>query len=166
MIDAGLFRDERVELWRGVIVRMSPQKCPHAAAVQKLTELFMLALVTGARAAVRPQLPLALAEDSEPEPDLAIVARGDYREEHPTTALLVIEVANTSLDDDRGWKADAYAEAGIPEYWVVDVVGRTIEVCRDPAPNGYRTRIVYGRDQRCSPAAFPDVTIAVADVVG
>lgn len=166
MIDAGLFRGERVELWRGVIVTMSPQKSPHAAAVQKLTKLFVLTLSATNRADVRVQLPLALSDDSEPEPDLAIVSPADYRDAHPPTALLVIEVADTSLEDDRGCKADDYAAAGIAEYWVVDVRGRTIEVHREPSPRGYRTRVTYGARDVCVPAAFADLHVPVADVVG
>src|SRR5713101_802195 len=83
MIDAGLFRDERVELWRGVIVRMAPQYTPHASTVQALTQLLVVALVPSQRASVRVQLPILLSDDSEPEPDIAICAWGEYRDEHP-----------------------------------------------------------------------------------
>ncbi len=166
MIDAGLFAGERVELWRGVIVRMSPQKSPHAAAVQKLNHLFVIALVPTKRASVRVQLPLALADDSEPEPDIAVVEAGEYRDAHPTTARLVIEVADTSLSADRGFKADDYAAAGIAEYWVVNVRARTIEIFRDPSPSGYRTHSIHQRDEQCVPSAFPDLVVSVADVVG
>jgi Uma2 family endonuclease len=166
MIDAGLFAGERVELWKGVVVRMCPQRSPHAAAVQKLNHLFVLALVATERAFVRVQLPLALSEDSEPEPDIAVVEPRDFRDEHPTTAHLIIEVADTSLADDRGFKAEEYAAAGIVDYWVVDVQGRTIEVHRDPSPRGYRKRTLHQRGATCTPLAFSDLTIAVTDVVG
>jgi len=166
MIDAGLFAGERVELWKGVVVRMCPQKSPHAAAVQKLNHLFVLSLVPTERAFVRVQLPLALSEDSEPEPDIAIVEARDFRDEHPTTAHLIIEVADTSLADDRGFKADEYAAAGIRDYWVVDVHGGTIEVHRTPTARGYRSRVLHRRGELCTPLAFPDLTIAVSDVVG
>lgn len=166
MVDAGLFRGERLELWKGVIVRMSPQKSAHAAAVQRLTDLFVVGLVPGKRASVRVQLPLALSDDSEPEPDVAIVPWGSYRDAHPTTAQLVIEVADTTLDDDRSFKAEAYAVAGIAEYWIVDVRNGAIEVCRDPSPSGYRSRIICRGSQSCAPAAFPDLTVTVDDVVG
>lgn len=159
MIDAGLFSGERVELWKGVIVRMSPQKSPHAFAVQRLTEILTVAVVPTRRAGVRVQLPLALADDSEPGPDVAIVEAREYRDEHPQTALLVIEVADSSLRFDREFKAPAYAEAGIPEYWLVDVQKKTIEIHRDPGEVGYRTRIVRQGDETCAPLAFPDVLI-------
>lgn len=106
---------------------------------------------------------MALSEDSEPEPDLAVVPWGDYRDEHPTTALLVIEVADTSLEADRSFKADEYAAAGVPEYRIVDVRGRTIEVCRDPQPTGYRQRTIV---QRCAPLAFAELEIGVEEILG
>lgn len=140
MGDAGLFEGERVELWKGVIVQESPHKSPHASAVQRLTELFLIALAPARRASVRVQLPLALSDDSEPEPDLAIVERGDYRDAHPSRALLVVEVSDSSLDDDRGFKAEAYAAAGVPEYWVVDVRARTIEIHTDVIEGEAKTR--------------------------
>lgn len=85
---------------------------------------------------MRPQLPLSLDPDSEPEPDAAVVrgAPRDYVDTHPTTALLVVEVADTPLDLDRGKKAGLYAKAGIPEYWIVNLVEPVLEVHRDPAP--------------------------------
>jgi Uma2 family endonuclease len=164
MIDAGLFAGERVELWKGVIVRMSPQKSPHAFAVQKLTEIFTVAVVPTRRAGVRVQLPLALAHDSEPEPDLALVEARDHRDEHPNTALLVVEVADSSLRFDREFKAPAYAEAGVPEYWLVDVKKKTIEIHRDPTPGGYRTRIVRRGEETCAPLAFPDVLVSASAI--
>jgi Uma2 family endonuclease len=164
MIDAGLFAGERVELWKGVIVRMSPQKSPHAFAVQKLTELFSVAVVPTRRAGVRVQLPLALGDDSEPEPDIAVVEAREYRDELPTTALLVIEVADSSLRFDREFKAPAYAEAGIPEYWLVDVQRKLIEVHRDPTEAGYRTRNVRRGEEPCAPLAFPDVVVTASTI--
>jgi Uma2 family endonuclease len=162
MIDAGLFQGERVELWKGVIVRMSPQKSPHAFAVQELTEIFVSGLRE--RAKVRVQLPIALSDDSEPEPDIAIVERREYRDEHPTTAHLIIEVADSSLRADRGFKADEYAAHGVPEYWVVDVKARTIEVLRDPSPEGYRARTLHGPHEPCAPQSFPDLRVTGEDV--
>src|SRR4051812_8621315 len=84
MIELGLFQDERVELIRGVLVKMSPQAAPHASTVQKLNQLLMTRLQ--GRFTVRIQSPLALSDDTEPEPDVAVVALGDYEVEHPTTA--------------------------------------------------------------------------------
>jgi len=166
MVEAGLFRGERLELWRGVIVPMSPQKSPHASAVQALTRILVTALTPGGRATVRIQLPLALSAESEPEPDVAVVPWGEYRDAHPSRALLVIEVADTSLDDDRGFKAEEYAAAGVPEYWVVDVRGKTIEVHADVVDGRYTTRVVHASDARCAPRAFADVSVAVREIVG
>src|SRR5512144_538416 len=92
MVELGLFQDERVELIRGVLVKMSPQLAPHASTIRKLTQLLMAQLQ--GRFALSIQSPLALSDDSEPEPDVAIVPLGDYDAEHPRTALLIIEVAD------------------------------------------------------------------------
>jgi len=99
MVALGLFQDERVELLRGVLVKMSPQLAPHASTVQRLTQLLITRLQ--GRFALRVQSPLALSDDTEPEPDLAVVELGDYDTEHPTTARLVIEVSDTTLKRDR-----------------------------------------------------------------
>ena len=101
LVELGSFENERVELLWGHIVRMNPQKAPHAAVVHRLTCRLVAAIDLPGRAVVRSQLPLALTLDSEPEPDLAIVPNGTYDVEHPHTALWVIEVADSSLDKDR-----------------------------------------------------------------
>src|SRR5438477_12516626 len=97
MVEMGLFENEKVELLRGFIVRISPQKSRHAGAVQFLNHFFVQALVPSGWAAVRVRLPLAVGPDSEPEPDVALVPVGAYRDHHPDAAFLVIEVAETSL---------------------------------------------------------------------
>jgi Uma2 family endonuclease len=163
MVAQGLFDGEKLELLRGVLVAMTPQDAPHAAVVQRLTELFTAAI--GGRASVRIQLPLAISEDSEPEPDVAIVPRGDYDDAHPATALLVIEVAQTSLSKDRSLKAELYAASGIPEYWVVDIPHRLVQVHAAPAGGRYREVATVGRGQTLRPRSFPDVEVAVSDVV-
>lgn len=161
MVELGLFQDERVELLRGVLVTMSPQYAPHASTVQALTEL--LAEQLRKRFGLRVQLPLALSEDSEPEPDVAIVPRGNYATEHPTTALLVIEVSDSSLDKDRK-KAAIYARADIPEYWIVNLEGRTVEVYSSPDGDRYaEVRRVSAGELR--PAAILDVAIALAEIL-
>lgn len=163
MVEEGAFGDERLELLEGLIVEMSPQGPPHAATIQRLTSLLVPA-VTG-RAEVRVQLPLAVSEHSLPEPDVAVIAPGDYDRAHPTSAFLVVEVAESSLNKDRLVKADLYARAQIPEYWLVDLANRIVEVHGDP---------VGGRYSRVAPArpgdavrlrAFPDVEVRIADVV-
>lgn len=131
--------------------------------MQDLNELLVPAL--RGRAKVRVQLPLALSEYSEPEPDIAVVPLGAYRTEHPATAHLVIEVAGESARKDRGVKERLHAAAGIPEYWVVDVRARAVSRHRSPARNRYRKVSRFSRTDSLSPAAFPDVVLRVADFV-
>src|SRR5882724_5408075 len=138
MVDQGLFRDERVELLKGAIVEMSPQGARHAATVQRLTTRLGIALV--GRAEVRIQLPLAVTDDSLPEPDVALVAPGDYDQSHPASAFLVVEVADSSLNKDRLIKAELYARAGVPEYWIANISAGIIEAHTDPVGERY-TRV-------------------------
>jgi Uma2 family endonuclease len=137
MIDAGILGpSDRVELIEGEIIEMSPQKPPHAICIELTDDALRRIFRDGFR--IRIQLPLAL-EDSEPEPDLAVV-RGSIRDnptEHPSTAVLVVEVADATLDYDRRRKARVYARAGIPEYWLVNLVDYEVEVYRDPSPDGH-----------------------------
>jgi len=145
--DGALAEDERVELLEGFLIQMSPQSLSHALVIELLDELVRRSLTP--RYAVRCQLPLTLAR-SEPEPDLAIVDRRAARRSarHPTSAALVIEVAADSLDKDRS-KAAIYAEAGVAEYWIVDVTGRRVEVHRAPhrAHRAYREHLIVARGE-------------------
>jgi Uma2 family endonuclease len=161
MVEAGLFADERIELIRGALVVMSPQGTRHADATRKLDKLFNSLL--GDRAEVSCQLPFAASDDSEPEPDIALHPPGDYAGEHPGRALLVVEVADTSLRKDRGLKADLYAEAGVPEYWVVDLTADQVEVMTEPEAGRYRRREIRTRADSIRLSGFPDVAISVAD---
>ncbi len=163
LVDAGTFDREHVELIRGVIVRMSPQGASHAGPIQALTRLLVPALV--GRADVRIQLPLIGPDDSEPEPDIAVVAPGDYFRAHPDRAHLVIEVARTSLTYDRGTKAPLYAEMGVAELWIVDVEGQAVEVHRDPRAGGYGTITTHRTPAVLPLLAFPDVTVALAELL-
>src|SRR5262249_51742183 len=142
LVEADILHEgERVELLEGVIVQMSPQKERHMRVIVRLTRWLTRAL--GDDYEVRPQGPLTL-EGSEPEPDLAVVtvASGGSPDAHPRSALLVVEVAETSLAVDRGVKARIYARGNIPEYWIVNVAGRCIEVRTDPEPGSGRYRTV------------------------
>lgn len=133
LIEQGAFGpDERLELVNGEILAMTPQKSRHASSIVILQRLLSAAFATTGH--VRPQLPLAILEDSEPEPDLAVVAGSDldYLDQHPATALLVVEVADTSLAYDRQTKGPLYARTGIPEYWIVNLADRVLEVYRNP----------------------------------
>jgi Uma2 family endonuclease len=102
--------------------------------------------------------------DSEPEPDLVWVKEKDYSTQNPLPedVLLVIEVADTSLAKDRGIKAKLYAEAGIQDYWIVNILERTIEVRRDPQGSSYRSVEVYRAGQDVRPLAFPNVVLPVS----
>ena len=143
MAETGILgRRERVELIRGEIVEMSPTGPRHSAFVDNLNRLLARRLPDDA--IVRVQGPVALADDTEPQPDLAVLRVRDVpykdRDAWPEDALLVIEVAETSLAYDRSIKRRLYAEAGIAEYWVVDCAAETIEVHRGPGAEGYRDR--------------------------
>lgn len=166
MIDAGILgEDEHVELLEGEIVEMSPQDKPHARATIRLNRLFARAL--GDEYSVRPQLPLTLA-DSEPEPDLAIVPAKQEAEatRHPRTALLVIEVADSSARRDFEVKARIYATAGVGEYWLVLVEQRAVAVLRDPdaVAGSYRTHLMVSGDSTVTPVAFAGLTVVVSSL--
>lgn len=163
MVVAGLFEDERVELLEGVIVEMSPQSPGHAAAIQRLDRV--LQRLIGDRASIRVQMPFAAGDLSLPEPDVAVVPRGDYETAHPAQALLVIEVADSSLRKDRRLKVEIHARAGVPEYWVVGLVDGLVEVYTEPADGAYRRVTPARRGDRIRPAAFPDIAIAVDDIL-
>jgi Uma2 family endonuclease len=131
----GVFDGERVELLEGMLVRMSPQDPLHSDAVQWLSEA--LAPQLAPQLQLRVQLPLAGGGASEPEPDLAVVRRSRYRDDHPDSALLVVEVARTSQRIDLEEKPGIYAAAGVPEYWVVDLPARRVHAHRGPSTGGY-----------------------------
>ena len=165
MIEAGILgEDEDVQLIAGTLVAMPPQGSPHAVVIQRLTAALVRA--AGDDLAVRPQLPLTLLDDSEPEPDLAVVRADDapLRGPHPRSALLVIEVAGDSLRLDRQSKASLYARAGIPEYWIVNLAESTIEAhCEPDPPAGvYRSRTVVAAGGTLVARSVPSLTIDVA----
>ena len=162
MVELGWFDDERVELLHGVLVKMSPQLAPHASTVQRLNQLLMVRLQ--GRFTLRIQSPLALSNDSEPEPDVSIVPLGDYDTEHPCTALLVIEVSDTTLRKDRG-KASVYASAGIAEYWIVNINARTVEVYRSPEADRYAEVRTLRDGESLQPAGPIDVALAVSEIL-
>jgi len=162
LVAMGAFEDERVELLYGTLVAMSPQDPGHTSPIGQLTMLLVPALV--GRALVRVQSPLVARDESEPEPDVAVVPLGDYRSVHPDRAHLVIEVALSSVKKDRLVKAPLYAASGITEYWLVDVVAGHIEVYRGPSAEGYRQTTRCGAGETIHVEVFPDVSIRVDDV--
>lgn len=166
MVDAGIFGpDDRLELLDGELIDMAPQKSRHATAVTLVAEALRTAF--GAGSTVRVQLPFALDDRSAPEPDVAVVPGPprDYRDAHPSGALLVCEIADTTLAYDRGKKLAAYARGGIPEYWILDLAGETLEVCRGPENGGYAQRQVIAADGRVWPLASPTQGVLVKDLL-
>ncbi len=163
MVEIGLFDDERLELLHGRMVAMSPQGTSHSYSVRKLTKLFVRAI--GERADVQIQQPLAASDDSEPEPDLAVVELGDYLDDHPRSAHLVIEVADSSRAKDLALKAALYAQMGVPDYWVVDLSRDEVIVHRDPASDRYREIRTLSRGAEVSVLRFPDIKLCVSDVL-
>lgn len=167
MAEVGLLApDARVELIEGVIVDVPPMGPSHASAVSQLDELLHNAVRE--RAIVWCQLPIRLSAFSEPQPDLALlVGRADfYRQRHPTAEdiLLVIEVSDTSLRHDLSAKAALYAQHGIRELWVVDVVAGGIHVFRHPSDGVYRGAFAPDTFDQMEIEALPGVTIDLSPV--
>src|SRR5688500_7147850 len=154
LVDLGAFEQEPLELLGGQLIVAEPKGSEHATAVDMADDALRAALPGGW--IVRVQNPLALDDDSAPEPDIAVVrgARLDFRHAHPARPTLIIEVAESSLGFDRVAKGSLYARAGIVDYWIVNLVDRVLEVYRDPgaditAPYGWR----YLSVQRLTPPA-------------
>ena len=161
LIELGAFQNERIELLEGVLVPMSPIGPPHSSTVQKLTAL-LVPLFAG-RATVRIQSPIGALELSEPEPDVAVVPLGDYDTAHPEIVDLIIEVAESSLSVDRSVKLHLYAACAIPEYWIVNLVDRRVEVYTDPKNGTYANANHYDRNATLRPVRFADLEIRIAD---
>ena len=168
LAEAGILTpDERTELLDGEIITMAAMGSRHAAGISDFTELLFEAI--GRRATLRVQCPLRLSDWYEPEPDIALLRRraDAYASAHPVPddVLLLIEVADSSVRNDRRRKLPVYALFGIPEVWLADLPARHVEIHDHPTPAGYaRTRIV-GRDGYLAPAAFPNIAIAVTAVL-
>lgn len=163
LVELEMFEDERVELLYGAVVRMSPKGPAHESALERLLELFVQALVP--RATVRVQSAFAASDVSEPEPDVLVVPRRSYETVHPSEAYLIVEVSHSSLAKDRGVKARLYAEAGVGEYWVVNLVDGVIERYTVPKDGRYTVVTMHRKGDRIALVRFPDVVIAVADVL-
>ncbi len=173
LIDLGAFRPgERLELVGGALLVREPQGGPHATAVGLVEDA--LRQVFGAGWTVRAQSPIALDEDSEPEPDLAVVpgSRRDHSRAHPSHPVLVVEVADSSLAFDRGEKGSLYARAGIADYWILNLPDQALEVCRDPvvAPQAqyghrYAATTTLGPRDAARPLAASTAAILVADLL-
>jgi Uma2 family endonuclease len=163
LVELGAFQGEHIELLEGVLVPMSPIGPPHGSSIQKLNAL--LVPVLAGRAAVRIQSPFAALELSEPEPDVTVVPLGEYADAHPDRAHLIIEVAESSLSVDRGIKQRLYAACGVPEYWIVNLVERRVEVYTEPREGAYGRLESYEHGQTLRPMRFPDVEVPVSAIM-
>lgn len=170
MGDMGHFEGRRAKLIRGVLLEEGPMDAPHAMAVEKADAEIRTVFGKGWR--YRVQLPLVLGQDTDPMPDIAVIRGAPGTVVHPTAADLVVEIADSSLTFDTTTKAELYATAGIPEYWVLDVDGRRLFVFRTPAalPQGlgataYQTHFTLTDADTVSPLAAPTATVRVADLL-
>jgi Uma2 family endonuclease len=164
MAEVGLFHDQRVELIEGEILTMSPMNPAHAASLQLAAKAIERAF--GPDHCVRVQLPLCIDDCSEPEPDLAIVpgAPRDFKR-HPNTALLVVEISDTTLAFDRGRKRELYARAGIQEYWIVNLSDCRVEVHRFPKGGDYTEVAAFDSPSTLRALAAPHAFIPVAELL-
>jgi Uma2 family endonuclease len=168
LVAQGWFEGEPVELLDGVLVTMSPQSNEHvwvSAAFHRLLVLRIDALPDRDRYLVQSHAPFAASDDSEPEPDLAVVPNRAFGAGLPTRAHLLVEVAVSSLRRDRGRKRRIYASAGVPEYWIVDVAAGAVEVYTDPSGGAYRTMTRVERGGTLRPIELPGVAIDVLEIL-
>jgi Uma2 family endonuclease len=173
LIELGVFQaGEPIELIGGELMVAEPQGAAHYTAIRKIAKALEAAFGRGWE--VRTQGPIGLDDDSEPEPDVAVVpgSPDDYGHAHPSRPVLTVEVAESSLDIDRRHKGSLYARAGLPDYWVLNLIDRVLEVYREPvedstAPFGWR----YARGEvldvsaRVAPLAAPASAILVSQLL-
>ena len=172
LVELGVFEGEPLELIGGQLVVAEPQYPYHSSGISVTEHAIRAVLPRGWF--VKTQAPVALDDESEPEPDVAVVQGSprDYRWEHPVRPVLAVEVAESSLSFDRRRKGSLYARAGIEDYWIVNLVDRILEIYRDPGPDlsafyGWRYRSVttLAPPAAASPRAFPSIQIAVSDLL-
>lgn len=168
MAEVGLLEpDARVELIDGVVVDMAPIGPGHGGHVKRGNRFFTRLL--GDRALMSVQDTIRMGPRFGPEPDLAILRprADDYTESNPTAEdiLMLIEVAESSLSYDRATKMRLYAQVGVPDYWIVNLVDKQIEIHRDPTAEGYKTIEIKRRGDAIQLVAFPDVTVSVSDIL-
>jgi Uma2 family endonuclease len=173
LIEKGAFNPgERLELVAGVLLVREPQGSPHATGIRLVAQALRAAFGQGWT--VEPQLPLALDDESEPEPDVAVTAGGarDYLASHPARPALIVEVAESSLAFDRKDKGSLYARARVPEYWILNLNDHILEVYRKSGPDAsaplgwaYRSTQSLSARDHVTPLAAPTSRIAVADLL-
>lgn len=166
MVAAGIFAPgSRVQLIDGEIIEMPPQGSLHVTGVRLVEDALRQACGLGLE--VRTQMPVGLDGRSEPEPDVAVVpgSTRDYRDAHPERAVLVVEVADTTVAFDRGRKRALYARSGVQEYWVLNLRDACLEVYREPVGVEYGLSRVLRPPEAISPLACPQAAIPVANLL-
>jgi Uma2 family endonuclease len=172
LVSIGFFANRRVELINGEILEMSPMNDPHAQGIQ-LANYALLPVFPGTAYTIRIQSPIHLGEKTRPEPDVAVIA-GTPREvrQHPVSALLIVEISQSTLEFDRQEKGTLYAGAAIEDYWIVNLAARCVEVYRRPTPDAaveggfrYGEMRIYKETESISPVAAPTHDIAVKDLL-
>jgi Uma2 family endonuclease len=173
LIELGVFHpDEDIELIGGELIVAEPQGAPHYTAIRKTAKALEAAFGPGWD--VRMEGPIGLDDESEPEPDVAVVTGSvdDYAREHPSRPVLTVEIAESSLALDRRHKGSLYARAGLQDYWILNLVDRVLEVYRRPvvdagAPFGWRyaDRVVLDATARAIPIAAPQSSVSVAQLL-
>jgi len=173
LIELGVFQTEdRVELIGGELMVAEPESPEHYTAIRRSARALEAAFGSGWE--VRQDGPIALDDESEPEPDIAVVpgAPEDYRHAHPSRPVLTLEISVSSLATDRERKASLYARAGLADYWILNLIARVLEVYREPVPDPaapfgwrYARRDVIAPPGRVAPLAVPHVTIALLDLL-
>ena len=172
MMDLGWFLGQSVELIRGEILEIPNQKSGHYASIDKSAR--RLERVFGPGLWVRTQAPLALGGDTEPNPDVSVVSgsREDYLQQHPTAALPVVEVSDSTQRYDRKTKGGVYASAQISDYWIVNLVDRQVEVYRQPSPDPtgefdciYGSMQVFKPGDALVPLAAPPAQVFVDELL-
>lgn len=163
-----LHEDDRVELVEGRIVDMMPIGSKHAACVSRLNRIFTMKLQTSA--IVQVQNPIQLLDQSEPQPDMVVLKnRDDFHAERLPYAddiLLVIEVADSSLEYDRETKLPLYAKANVPVVWLVNLIENIVEIYSDPSPEGYNVITKCRHNQTIAPKNFPAIKVVVSEIFG
>jgi len=170
-IDLGWFEGQRAELINGEVLYMPPQHLPHSMAILLVERALREAF--GAEFMVRGQMPMIAGDRSEPEPDVAVV-KGSIRDlkQHPTTAELVVEISESSLHFDRTRKAALYASCKVPDYWIINLAERQLEVRRNPVADrrkefghDYSELTIYQPGDKAAPLARPRNKIKIADLL-
>lgn len=173
MIKVGLFHETRAELIDGEILEMSPMLEPHALALMLAQDQFYR-IFSSPEFGIRNQMPFFAGEGYRPEPDLAVVRRADLsRHAPPSSALLIVEVPDTTLRFDRSDKASLYARAQVEDYWILNLGDQTVEVRRAPRADAtarfgfsYGFLQTFGVEEEVSPLAAPDARVQVGDLLG